>query len=122
MTDVDDTDRAAPPGPLVYLIQAGGEAGPVKIGHAKDPTGRLRELQTASPEPLVLLATLPGGRPVEGQMHKWFASYHLRGEWFRPAAPIWLEFGLAWEPSFGRWPPAAAALAAKLAGMITRRS
>lgn len=78
---------ALPPGPpralSIYFIQSGTN-GPIKIGVSANPADRLRELQTAHPEPLLLLATFPGGFDPERALHVRFARHWLRGEWFAP--------------------------------------
>lgn len=74
---------------FVYFIQAA--SGPIKIGRAADARVRLAEIQTGSHEELVLLATVPGGRVVERQLHQRFAEHRIRGEWFAPAADILAE-------------------------------
>lgn len=38
-----------------------------------------------SPEPLVLLATIPGGRAEEERLHERFDDDRDHGEWFRPS-------------------------------------
>jgi DNA-binding XRE family transcriptional regulator len=66
----------------VYFIQAGND-GPVKIGWAATPTNRLRQMQTASPHPLLLRRVVPeASRIVERWFHRWFAERRLNGEWF----------------------------------------
>jgi hypothetical protein len=65
----------------VYFIEAQG-TDLVKIGIAAVPTERLRELQTASPHKLRILATMPGGKPVESRLHRHFAAHRATGEWF----------------------------------------
>lgn len=79
----------APREPLgfVYFIQR-GERGDIKIGYSDKPGRRLSALQTGSPEPLHLLATLPGDMALERELHRRFAAHRLNGEWFRPAAEI----------------------------------
>lgn len=72
----DDADS------YVYFIQE--EGGLVKIGVAKDPDRRLKDLRAGNPRELVLLGTMRGGRDVEFELHNTFASYRERGEWFRP--------------------------------------
>lgn len=66
----------------VYFIAAEG-TDIVKIGIAAKPTERLKELQTASPHKLSILATMPGGKPRERQLHRQFAATRMTGEWFR---------------------------------------
>ena len=72
----------------VYFVQAGA-AGPIKIGVSADITARLKELQTASPYPLRLLATLDGAtQKTETQLHQHFASARRHGEWFEPVPEL----------------------------------
>jgi hypothetical protein len=71
----------------VYFIQA-ESGGPIKIGHSDDPTLRLKSLQTAHPYRLVLLLSVPASTGTEAALHKRFATYRLRGEWFRPVRPL----------------------------------
>lgn len=70
----------------VYLIQAGDERGPVKIGFSRfdlGVKGRLATLQSMTYLPLTIARTLADGcLIVEGWMHWRFASARLRGEWF----------------------------------------
>lgn len=61
---------------------------PVKIGYATDPDRRLAELQVGSPERLVLFAVIPGDRADESRLHAHLRAYRLRGEWFKPVAPV----------------------------------
>lgn len=64
----------------IYFIKAGRS---VKIGYTTgDPERRLRELQTANPRKLVLLAAIPGSREDEVRLHKKFDSDRVTGEWF----------------------------------------
>jgi hypothetical protein len=76
-------DAAEFPSSRVYFIAAARRA--IKIGVSDTPEERLRELQTAHFESLVLLGTMPGHRDTEWYLHKDFATEHLRGEWFRPS-------------------------------------
>ncbi|RKH11980.1 hypothetical protein D7X74_24480 [Corallococcus sp. CA047B] len=82
---------AAPPGDSrsgwVYFIQQ-GKYGPIKIGWSRAPATRLVSLQTANPAPLTLLATVPGSRMTELQLHEQFAAYRMTGEWFRPVPAL----------------------------------
>jgi DNA-binding XRE family transcriptional regulator len=65
----------------VYFAQA-GEDGPVKIGHATDPTARVAMLQTAHYEPLRIARVIKGTSAVEKWFHRHFRHLHIRGEWF----------------------------------------
>ncbi len=62
-----------------YLVAAEGSH-LVKIGIAKDPMRRLRELQTGQPMELRLLWSVAGA--YEHDLHVHFAAYRVRGEWF----------------------------------------
>lgn len=66
----------------VYFIQA-GDNGPIKIGIARNPRKRLRQLQTANPERLRLLGTIDGDLEVERRIHSELEDWRLAGEWFR---------------------------------------
>lgn len=72
---------ARPPG-VSDLYFIGAEVGPIKIGVAGEPRQRLRQLQTANPYKLHLLAVLPYGGLQEGEYHARFAAHRLEGEWF----------------------------------------
>lgn len=63
-----------------YFVQA-GEAGPVKIGTARDPQKRLRILQCAHSEDLRLRLVVP--EADEACFHHRFSHLRIRGEWFR---------------------------------------
>ena len=76
---------------VVYFVQAGGDGGPVKIGIARDLGSRLNSLRTGCPDPIVVLATAPGGKNEEAALHERFATHRRRGEWFA-AAPELLAY------------------------------
>lgn len=65
----------------VYFIQ-GVDGGPIKIGYARNPEARLKDLQLASPVQLRLLAIVDGGKPRETELHQRFAHLRSHGEWF----------------------------------------
>lgn len=77
----------------VYLIRAGAN-GPVKIGYALDPRGRLTELQVAHYEPLSILRMWEGGEPEEAMLHLRFADLCIRGEWFSFSRQMLGDVGL----------------------------
>lgn len=78
-----DCDR---PHSFVYFIQA--SCGGIKIGVAKNPSGRLAQLQIGHPEPLNLLGSIAGALPTEQALHTFYAPERVRGEWFRPSARL----------------------------------
>lgn len=72
---------------MIYFIQDTGSHA-IKIGVSTDPERRLRSLQTATASKLVLLGVVPGDLSTEAELHRHFADYRLRGEWFRGAPPV----------------------------------
>lgn len=77
-------------GCVVYVVRRGGA---VKIGITRDVVKRMRALQAANDEPLVLLLAFHGSRKVERELHRRFAAYRKRGEWFEAAPDVlaWVE-------------------------------
>ena len=69
---------------FVYLIEQ--NVGEVKIGKAVTPHKRLSELQMANPNRLRIWKAIPAEdrAELEASLHFRFASYRIRGEWFRP--------------------------------------
>lgn len=64
----------------VYFIATETE---VKIGVARDPIARMATLQIGSAATLRLLGSMFGGADLERALHRRFAQYHIRGEWYR---------------------------------------
>jgi hypothetical protein len=75
---------------MIYFVQDQATCF-IKIGYAAEARNRLSGLQVGNPLQLVLLATMPGDRDSEAALHRRFAEYHTRGEWFRPG-PNLLRF------------------------------
>lgn len=69
----------------VYFIRCGDY---VKIGFSHEPEARQRELETGNPEKCVLVAMHEGTQSDERKLHRYFVSWHVRGEWFRWCADI----------------------------------
>lgn len=85
----DDPDAWQPVNPdnaTVYFIQAAD--GAIKIGSSHNPTARMAALQGAHGSPLKMLATEPGGRARELQLHAVFRDFRRSGEWFSPSPEI----------------------------------
>ena len=82
------SDAQASGKPGVYAIEC--VPGYVKVGRAHDIEQRMRELQTACPFDLKLLAVLSTNPDDEGLWHRKFHSCHYRGEWFREC-PLVME-------------------------------
>ena len=77
----DGTMReSARPGHIYFLKN--GRRKLVKIGFSSDHATRIGSIQMATPDKLKLIATIPGSRALEAELHKRFAKYHVQGEWF----------------------------------------
>lgn len=63
-----------------YLLRM-GDSNKVKIGASDDPKSRVKNMQTACPEDLKLIAIIQGD--CEGLLHAALDDYRIRGEWFR---------------------------------------
>lgn len=74
-----------------HLYFIGADVGPIKIGCSHNPRARLKDLQTASPYRLRILAILEDGGHEEAAYHKWFAADRLHGEWFDPSEKLLAE-------------------------------
>jgi hypothetical protein len=73
---------------MIYFVQPQGRPF-VKIGYAERDVGiRIDELQTANPDDLILLGTMPGSQDREICIHKRFAHLRVRGEWFHFTSEI----------------------------------
>lgn len=70
-------------GQRLYVI-APSEDGPCKIGIARDPDKRLRELQTGNPHKLgvYLISKCSNAQDFEYRAHRHLASKRMQGEWF----------------------------------------
>lgn len=72
---------------MVYFIQSEVN-GFIKIGFSNCVEDRIRDLQITHPKPLNVLASVPGDREDESLLHILFVECCVRGEWFRPTAPL----------------------------------
>lgn len=71
----------------------------MKIGKARDPEQRLRDLQTGCPYQLKIIAKIKcrsdrHALEVERLAHKYFDRYRMRGEWFKCSDFVVMK---AWE-------------------------
>lgn len=78
----------------VYLVQAGGEGGPIKIGFAAKPWSRLVKMQVDNHEPLKIVRLLVGGKPEEEALQERFSHLRMRGEWFHSDPAMLGDLGL----------------------------
>jgi len=77
---------------MVYFLQEDSPDGFIKIGHTEvSSRARMKSARTYNARSLKTLATLPGDKTTEAELHKQFASLRERGEWFRPGSEL-LEF------------------------------
>lgn len=70
---------------IVYFLRAAD--GPVKVGWCASRDGvarRLRAAQLGHPARLQVVATIPGDRTLEHQLHHRWRNHRLEGEWFHP--------------------------------------
>jgi hypothetical protein len=67
---------------FIYAIRS-GRSNLIKIGFSVEPRGRLKELQTGSPDKLELLQAWPGTRSDERRIHRFLRKNRVHGEWFQ---------------------------------------
>lgn len=60
----------------------------LKIGLSSKPQQRLKNIQTANPEEVLLVSIFPGSKSDEKWLHSKFKKYHIRGEWFENSEEI----------------------------------
>lgn len=72
----------------IYFIQGGHPEALIKIGWAKNPMKRLKELQAHSPIPLTLLGSRPGTMKQEHELHRKLKHARFHGEWFAPVEEV----------------------------------
>lgn len=75
---------------IVYFIRCNA-GGLIKIGYTTDLPARVASLGHANAVGVSLLASADGGVVAESRLHTMFREYRVRGEWFRPSAPL-LDF------------------------------
>ena len=74
----------------VYVVKCGDF---VKIGRARNVEQRMRDIQSANPHTIELLFVSFGGNEVEKELHRRFAAYKHRDEWFRLEGEVaeWIQ-------------------------------
>lgn len=83
---------------MIYFIQNESNRA-IKIGFTgEDVPSRMAQLQTASPDRLKLLGSIPGTTEDECFLHEMLDSYRMSGEWFRPHRDVisWIEWLSSW--------------------------
>ena len=76
--------RKAPEHNFLYFIHEEGNVTQFKIGFTANLEQRLSSLQTGNPRNLVVYKTIPNSSiKKEKEMQHFFASYHIRGEWYQ---------------------------------------
>lgn len=84
-------------GPKTYIVRCNEF---VKIGYTSGNLhNRLRSLLSSTPFDYEIIAVLPYGQPLERRLHKRFAEYHHRDEWFRLEGKLrrWIECGCTYK-------------------------
>lgn len=66
---------------FIYAIQS-SKTKLIKIGFSVMPEGRVKGLQTGSPDKLKLLKTWPGTMSDEKRIHRCLKEHRVHGEWF----------------------------------------
>lgn len=67
----------------VYFIFQEGDDDRCKIGKSKDPSKRVKQLQTGNPDKLYVYKTFDGYTKEESELHQLFADVRIPGtEWF----------------------------------------
>lgn len=66
---------------FVYLMR-NHRNGFTKIGYSSNPSVREATLQSEEPE-VTLMASWPGTRQDEKQLHRQYVEFNIRGEWFQ---------------------------------------
>lgn len=69
----------------VYFAESQGR---IKIGYSKNVAARVRNLNSGNPGAITVIATMPGGRPLESRLHAELAAFRLQGEWFNDCAEV----------------------------------
>lgn len=95
IAELDEPSRGGPSGDrrpdgFVYLI-SGRDALKIGFSERHPRESRLHELQVASPDALRLAGLILGNAERERQLHRQFARYRIRGEWFANNSEI-LEY------------------------------
>ena len=81
----------------VYAIDDG--QGCVKIGWAKDPVRRLREMNVSDAGRLTLIGSARGTRAHEAEAHALLKPWRARGEWFRKEGHVLTFLNMLPKPS-----------------------
>ena len=72
----------------IYFVQCTGTRY-IKIGYSEKPQARLSSLQTGSASALRLLASIPGTKDREKELHSQLKHLRVQGEWFYPSEEIY---------------------------------
>lgn len=70
---------------MIYFIEYGNL---IKIGYAKNPAKRIKEIQSNYPLPLGIVGIIDGERSEEQKLHFKFKEYHVNKEWFEKSISI----------------------------------
>lgn len=70
---------------FIYFLSANFPDYPIKIGFSSHAVMRMSQLQTYCPYTIIILGMMSGTTRDERALHRRFARYHIRGEWFERA-------------------------------------
>jgi hypothetical protein len=73
-------------GPVLYVVRLNDRA--IKIGYTEQLGDRLRYLRAYTKSEVELLATMPGTRDQERDVHRRLAAHAARGHYYRPTAEV----------------------------------
>lgn len=73
-------------GGTVYFVSAPDR---IKIGYTRQLEHRLRQLGQQCLDPLTVIATIPGNRELEREIHRQLERYRIKGEWFEDCDSVW---------------------------------
>lgn len=101
---------------FLYFIQM-DRIGPIKVGYAKRPSKRIRNIQSGNPYSFRVLYITPGSPCDEEHIHntlrRKYPELCIRGEWYHPGKPIidtiedfkgFDQKDSEWERGFCDWP------------------
>lgn len=69
-------------GSNIYFVTAEG-TNFLKIGYATDVASRIDQIRAGCPYPMRVIASIPGTKQDEHQLHLRFRQFHNHNEWFR---------------------------------------
>jgi hypothetical protein len=69
---------------FIYFMKPKGHLGPIKIGTARSPITRLKQIERSSPYRMEIIGAVIGTPRDESFLHRTLWPHHSHGEWFHP--------------------------------------